>query len=446
MSLMYGFKSRHPLLIFCFFTMGALTSKPYAFNARPWELVDRETYDYTDPTYVPLRVSFRGSSVMRVLPDLRSINTNEWISDRARFGYDSLDSPNRLFYSCFAVADAQRSFGFSATWFNSFFFFRSQLKANDQFFSLNLFSAYKFFSGCLGGFLSSSVFDFRSVSISNDDLYAFSSFFFVGSPIRFLSPSLAVSFRQLSASRSKVSFFTFGPSINNSLLEINLGNSFSRFLRVVRCGHRLSRIINSSLILTNTQVYQTLSPFNIFGNRLRLLPGKLFEKEGSEVPTFSLAGSKNAFNFVNCELSSYIGSTGFSTNTLYFPIPHPYEIIHSAIFDSKIVEFLATVHFPVHSLNIFGFNIFYYRSARLASFNFELPRAVRFQRLEPSFQLVNFFEHFTANLHLKNSLNIILNIKRQKDARSNYFYFLRYLSFARAYCSDVACSRLYNDI
>jgi len=70
--------------------VGALTSKPYAFTARPWELRKTETVDVMDAVGSNIRVDTRGSEVMRVLPRLNEDVNEEWISDKTRFAYDGL--------------------------------------------------------------------------------------------------------------------------------------------------------------------------------------------------------------------------------------------------------------------------------------------------------------------------------------------------------------------
>lgn len=68
--------------------MGALTSKPYAFTARPWELRNVETIDIGDTECVPVRVQLKGNQILRVLPLINNYMKSDWISDRARFSYD----------------------------------------------------------------------------------------------------------------------------------------------------------------------------------------------------------------------------------------------------------------------------------------------------------------------------------------------------------------------
>ena len=70
--------------------VGALTSKPFAFNARPWELSKTESTDMMDAVGSAIRVDSRGREVMRVLPRLNEAVNEEWISDKTRHIADGL--------------------------------------------------------------------------------------------------------------------------------------------------------------------------------------------------------------------------------------------------------------------------------------------------------------------------------------------------------------------
>ncbi|MEM9168681.1 MAG: NADH-quinone oxidoreductase subunit NuoG [Pseudomonadota bacterium] len=72
--------------------VGALTSKPYAFNARPWELTKTETIDVMDAVGSNIRVDARGREILRILPRLHEDVNEEWISDKTRFIWDGLRS------------------------------------------------------------------------------------------------------------------------------------------------------------------------------------------------------------------------------------------------------------------------------------------------------------------------------------------------------------------
>jgi NADH-quinone oxidoreductase subunit G len=70
--------------------VGALTSKPFAFTARPWELNKTETIDVMDALGSAIRVDTRGREVMRIMPRVNEAINEEWISDKTRFIWDGL--------------------------------------------------------------------------------------------------------------------------------------------------------------------------------------------------------------------------------------------------------------------------------------------------------------------------------------------------------------------
>ncbi|KAF8333195.1 uncharacterized protein EI90DRAFT_3145310 [Cantharellus anzutake] len=70
--------------------VGALTSKPYAFHARPWELKNTESVDVLDALGSNIRVDSRGVVVMRIQPRTNDDVNEEWISDKTRYAYDGL--------------------------------------------------------------------------------------------------------------------------------------------------------------------------------------------------------------------------------------------------------------------------------------------------------------------------------------------------------------------
>ena len=70
--------------------VGALTSRPYAFSARPWELAKTETIDVLDAVGSNIRVDARGKAILRVLPRLHEDINEEWISDKTRHAIDGL--------------------------------------------------------------------------------------------------------------------------------------------------------------------------------------------------------------------------------------------------------------------------------------------------------------------------------------------------------------------
>lgn len=70
--------------------VGALTNKPFAFRARPWELTPVETIDVHSATGDNISVDVRGTSIIRVKSRLNEDVNEEWISDKTRFSIDGI--------------------------------------------------------------------------------------------------------------------------------------------------------------------------------------------------------------------------------------------------------------------------------------------------------------------------------------------------------------------
>ena len=70
--------------------VGALTSKPYSYVARPWELRKTESVDVLDAVGSNIRIDSRGAQILRVLPRLHENVNEEWIADKTRFAIDGL--------------------------------------------------------------------------------------------------------------------------------------------------------------------------------------------------------------------------------------------------------------------------------------------------------------------------------------------------------------------
>jgi NADH-quinone oxidoreductase subunit G len=70
--------------------VGALTSRPYAFVSRPWELRKTDSIDVQDATGTNIRIDTRGPEVLRILPRINEDVNEEWMADRGRFSFDGL--------------------------------------------------------------------------------------------------------------------------------------------------------------------------------------------------------------------------------------------------------------------------------------------------------------------------------------------------------------------
>jgi len=92
-SKMFGSEISGNVIDLC--PVGALTSKPYAFKARPWELRMNESIDTTDSMGSSIYVNFKESEIVRIIPKSNSEINENIISDKARFSYDSIKT-NRI--------------------------------------------------------------------------------------------------------------------------------------------------------------------------------------------------------------------------------------------------------------------------------------------------------------------------------------------------------------
>ncbi|MBT5037043.1 MAG: NADH-quinone oxidoreductase subunit G [Rhodospirillaceae bacterium] len=95
--------------------VGALTSKPFAFTARSWELRKTESIDVLDAVGSSIRVDSRGGEVMRIVPRLNEDVNEEWISDKSRFACDGLSK--RRLDRCYVRKDGKLE---EASWAQAF--------------------------------------------------------------------------------------------------------------------------------------------------------------------------------------------------------------------------------------------------------------------------------------------------------------------------------------
>ncbi|HET9716328.1 MAG TPA: NADH-quinone oxidoreductase subunit NuoG [Pseudolabrys sp.] len=105
--------------------VGALTSKPYAFTARPWELGKTESIDVMDAVGSAIRIDTRGREVMRILPRTNDEINEEWISDKTRHVVDGLRT-QRLDQPYVRVGGRLRP----ASWTEAFATIAARVKAN----------------------------------------------------------------------------------------------------------------------------------------------------------------------------------------------------------------------------------------------------------------------------------------------------------------------------
>lgn len=286
--------------------MGALTSKPYAFSARPWELESRSFYDYLDSTHSPIQVSVFGAQIGRVTPSLKYLLRDEWISDRARFGYDSFFSQPNF------------GFGLSGRFFNKIFSARPFIFAFDYlFFRVILRGCFflDFSSFYHKAFLETSLARLglgsgpetlkATASASN---FAPRSLIFNIS-LRYTHPSYFASFV---SQKGPAQVFEAGNVTHAS--EFSLGSGISSSVDFFRFRSRLSAISNTFSFITSTRIYK------YFSSVFSLFPGSSHFVSESPFSDFSSSPLVPKFTarFFHTPLRG-----GF--DILFFS-PHPYSI------------------------------------------------------------------------------------------------------------------------
>jgi hypothetical protein len=355
--------------------MGALTSKPYAFNARPWELKSFDSIDLSDAVGSNIRIDMRGLDIMRVLPRINESLNESWITDKARFSYDGLSSQRLgapLFRRC-----VRSSFS-NISWAKAFSLIRSYLPFSEAFSDLVLsgsgsfedLSPIKHTFGILRantsyGGPSTDLLSNRFIDAEDYDLSGFDFFLILGINTRFELPSLNLRIRKLVRSSRRVDVFYSGPTGGSSNILtypfINVGSLDNFWSEFARGRNKLCRKFYSAsrpCVLVSKGAYASLSSsvlslavLDIFSlSTLKVLPDSLSRGvlddlaigDGSEIASswYRSNLTYSVFNFGsdNLRFSSYLfnvyagfhGDQGAGMANLVVPTSHPYESLKSS--------------------------------------------------------------------------------------------------------------------
>ena len=303
------------------YLIGALTSKPYAFTARSWELERVDFYDFYDSFLSPISLDLRGLSVMRVLPRINEDVSEEWISDKIRFSYDGFRRQRLL------VPYYRRESNFKeVSWEESFFYF---------FLNYNLF-AYDYINSqslevLIGKFVdveslvSMKLFfeNFKDSSIkisyfkklASRDLYPSDYSFnyplkemqsldlcvLLGVNLRYESPLLHLKLVRL-ANRG-LTVFSFMSNGNSKIKSVSLGNSFKDLLFFLNGNSKYSILMSrmeKKLVLLGESL-------KLFNNEMSIQ---------NIVNQFSLRGFYISHLMQNVSYSSFL-NLGFQTQNFF---------------------------------------------------------------------------------------------------------------------------------
>jgi len=404
--------------------MGALTSKPYAFTARPWELFEREALDIFDPFGNLIKLSFRGKEIIRVLPNFRYDLSNEWISDKTRFSYDSLTAASRLYnFQFFSPKRGLLQFKPTSNWFLAFLYLRANSFDIFDVLSLSALRTFKFFNSLLGASTYSGLFDNRFLPSSQLSkffvaLSSINNLFLIDLNVRYNFPLLAIRLRQHQTNKPAFSVFNFGPTINNLISEVNIFNNNTDF-SLFKFKSRISRLTASP----DSFFIVSFSYFNVYSNYL-----SAFTKNFSIFFSSALSYSFSEIGYPTCSsvngpFNYCFSSFSFSHFNPLLPIPHPYEQNYIYPFNTKMFKQSPVVAVKSTQQVSFGFCLDYFTGYSVLNDFFLLMFSSQ-KFTQNLFCFSNYFTYFFSGTSAKNSINVLLNIKRQDELRSNYIYFL----------------------
>lgn len=305
--------------------IGALTAKPYAFKARPWELKSIETIDLFESLNTNIRVDVRGSEVMRILPLNNEFLNEEWISDKTRHAYDGLK--RRRFINPMIK---RNNFFLTTSWKEVISEIKGILKNTS-------FANYVLNTGNFNDLEHLTVLEnfknnFSKVSVNNNIIsnVDFSSnylidssllkpsgskvFLFVGLNLRLENPVLNIRFKKLAQNESILIGY-IGAKYNYNLNLIHLGTNISILNKIFEGKHffgTLALMFSKKTVKNSKLKYELRNPLSIFF-------GYEFEKqfEKNSIIAFLKDASFNNFKISANVLKKYSGIINAAELGLY---------------------------------------------------------------------------------------------------------------------------------
>lgn len=286
--------------------VGALTSKPYAFKARSWELQKVDTIDILDSIGSNIQVHFLRNEIVRIIPQTNVAINLEWISNKTRFFFDSLKY-QRIDYPLLKKDNQFQKI----SWSKAFSILQKELvkkKFNFQtvignYFDLKSLFYIKQFNNLLGSnnIIHESDFNKSNVSLNMHSEYLFQTnlqsiknsdiCLLVGCNPREEASILNIHLKNsVKAGKLEVSYI--GPKVNLTYPSSHIGLSLNTFNQIIEGKHKFCQKIKTAK-----------NPIFIFGqNFLEKENYAILEKFKKNIQTFS---SKNNINILNTN-ASYI--------------------------------------------------------------------------------------------------------------------------------------------
>lgn len=409
--------------------VGALTSKPYSFIARSWELNSLNTIDLNDSMHVNIRVDIRDFKILRILPrNNKNLNEN-WISDITRFCFDGIQN-NRLI----------------TPYLKNDNIFVIQNWSSILFFLKNIFQNRKRINFILGNFLDLETIillkkitkkfgnysiktnlnsvennlniDFRKNFIFNvklNDLIKFKNFFLIGLNLRLENPLLNVRLKFIS-NKKNVKVFSIGSTFNNNYFLYNFYNNIMELIKIFEG----KSLLNNILAIMNQNFFLIGESFlNLFKNNFLFLNFFNYFKNNFYYSFLN----NNVLNILNNDLNLEQSINNFSDKT-YGNLLYNDEIIYSINIDNFFLNknkknklfYIFQGHHLLKNTNINNFNIllptatFFEKSNNFLNF-FGLIQKTKFilfpnKNSRTDFRILYIIFKFLKNLNINlNNLN-----------------------------------------
>jgi NADH dehydrogenase (ubiquinone) Fe-S protein 1 len=298
--------------------VGALTSKPYAFTARPWELRSIATIDVLDSFCSSIRVDIRGTDIMRILPLMNVQSNEEWISDKTRFFHDGLkyqrlQTPLLKLQKSFISIDWKTAFSVSSKFFSFFYRYSNNFFRKNSFdnilesFSLTVcvgklvdietLLVLKNFFDSVGGanFLFNDFLDFRNedfrqhfASVRLLDFADIDCVFLLNFNPRLQFPILNTKLRRASL-KQDINVVSIGQAISLNISFFNIAISSKNFLEFLEGKNFFCRLF----------LFSKKPIFLISSNIFELSEGFFYRKCLDYLFKFLKNSNDNFVNFIN---------------------------------------------------------------------------------------------------------------------------------------------------
>lgn len=308
--------------------IGALTSKPYAFKARSWELQSIESIDIFDSLCSNIKADVKGSEIARILPINNKYINDEWLSDKSRYGYDGLKR-----WRFIHPMIKKNNVYIQTSWKASFDYIQEKItnikytniiintgnytdldsivvlqKFTDNFNNVILNPGHRINSDIQNHYLQ---LDWKQLSPK--------ILLFVGINIRVENPVLTIRLKKLSLQKNYL-FAFIGTKFENSINSFHLGNSVAILTKILQGKHNFILMMKTFL----KKNFKNINIKNFFKSSISVVFGKDYYKRISKnTNIFNQKFSPLNFNY-NILFDSIgqinLAELGFFTNKPFNPL------------------------------------------------------------------------------------------------------------------------------